>query len=70
MIFTDFGIDIIKKDDEYHIRYDAGTISMIQKEWKITYEKQLIAQQSEKDTYEFIIITQTREGENNPTTKL
>ncbi|HCR1888322.1 TPA: hypothetical protein ONC26_004787 [Enterobacter roggenkampii] len=34
VIFTGFGIDIIKRGDEYFIRYDAGTIAMIEREAK------------------------------------
>lgn len=44
VIFTGFGIDIIKRDGEYFIRYDTGTIAMIEKESKITPEEALKAQ--------------------------
>ena len=66
MIFTGFGIDIVKKNDEYYIRYDTGTIAMIEKESKITHEEALKAQKSEMDAYEVIISTQAREGEYKP----
>lgn len=66
VIFTGFGIDIIKRDNEYFIRYDAGTIAMIDKESKITSEEALKAQRSERDAYEVIVATQTREGKNKP----
>ncbi|MFW2120240.1 hypothetical protein, partial [Enterobacter cloacae complex sp.6730051] len=61
VIFTGFGIDIIKRDNEYFIRYDAGTIAMIDKESKITSEEALKAQRSERDAYEVIVATQTRD---------
>ncbi|MCK7427710.1 hypothetical protein [Enterobacter chengduensis] len=64
IIFTGFGVDIIKRDGEYFIRYDTGTIAMIEKESKITPEEALKAQKSENDAYEVIIATQTREREN------
>lgn len=66
LIFTGFGIDIIKRSGEYFIRYDTGTIAMIEKESKITLEEALKAQKSESDAYEVIIATQTREGKNQP----
>lgn len=66
VIFTGFGIDIIKRDNEYFIRYDAGTIAMIDKESKISSEEALKAQRSERDAYEVIVATQTREGKNKP----
>ncbi|HDC4593649.1 hypothetical protein FGL54_23760 [Enterobacter cloacae] len=66
LIFTGFGIDIIKRNGEYFIRYDTGTIAMIEKESKITFEEALKAQKSESDAYEVIIATQTREGKNKP----
>ncbi|EMG7110216.1 hypothetical protein V5J96_001425 [Enterobacter cloacae] len=66
LIFTGFGIDIIKRNGEYFIRYDTGTIAMIEKESKIKLEEALKAQKSESDAYEVIIATQTREGKNKP----
>lgn len=66
VIFTDFGVDIIKRNGEYFIQYDTGAIAMIKKESKITPEEALKAQKSENDAYEVIIATQTREGKNKP----
>ncbi|EOY8403769.1 TPA: hypothetical protein O8T96_003624 [Enterobacter asburiae] len=66
VIFTDFGVDIIKRNGEYFIQYDTGTIATIKKESKITPEEALKAQKSENDAYEVIIATQTREGKNKP----
>ncbi|EML1553493.1 TPA: hypothetical protein QCD44_004595 [Enterobacter hormaechei] len=63
-IFTGFGIDIIKRESEYFIRYDTGTIAMIEKVSKTTSEEALKAQKSERDAYDVIIATQTREGKN------
>lgn len=64
--FSGFGIDIIKRESEYFIRYDTGTIAMIEKESKITSEEASKAQRSERDAYEVIVATQTREGKNKP----
>lgn len=60
IIFTGFGVDIIKREGEFFIRYDAGTIAMFAKESKITSEEAVKAQRSERDAYEVIIATQTR----------
>ncbi|HHA1256730.1 TPA: hypothetical protein ACOEEM_001354 [Enterobacter asburiae] len=65
VIFTGFGVDIIKRDGEYFIRYDTGTIAMIEKESKITPEEALKAQKNENDAYDVIIATQTREGKTS-----
>ncbi|HAV1605335.1 TPA: UxaA family hydrolase [Enterobacter hormaechei subsp. steigerwaltii] len=65
-IFTGSGIDMIKRESEYFIRYDTGTIAMIEKESKITSEEASKAQRSERDAYEVIVATQTREGKNKP----
>ncbi|MGG6192673.1 hypothetical protein ACQV2B_01015 [Pantoea allii] len=62
LIFTGYGIDIIKRNDNYYIRYDDGTIAMFEKESKITFDEALKAQKSENDAYEVIIATQSREG--------
>ena len=62
LIFTGYDIDIIKRNDNYYIRYDDGTIAMFEKESKITFDEALKAQKSENDAYEVIIATQSREG--------
>ncbi|MBW1254540.1 hypothetical protein QNH99_09185 [Pantoea allii] len=62
LIFTGYGIDIIKRNDDYYVRYDDGTVAMFEKESKITFVEALKAQRSERDAYEVIIATQSREG--------
>lgn len=62
LIFTGYGIDIIKRNDDYYVRYDDGTVAMFEKESKITLVEALKAQRSERDAYEVIIATQSREG--------
>jgi len=41
VIFSGFGVDVIKKDEGYYIRYDAGTIAMIDKVSEITQEESI-----------------------------
>lgn len=38
-IFTGSGIDIIKRESEYFIRYDTGTIAMIERNRKLHQKK-------------------------------
>lgn len=66
LIFTDYGIDIVKKNDDYYIRYDDGTVAMFEKESKITFDEAMKAQKSENDAYEVIMATQSREGRGRP----
>jgi len=66
LIFTGYGIDIVKKDDGYYIRYDDGTVAMFEKESKITFDEATKAQKSENDAYEVIMATQSREGRGRP----
>ncbi|WP_264239236.1 hypothetical protein [Pantoea ananatis] len=35
LIFTGCGIDIIKRNDDYYVRYDDGTVAMFEKESKL-----------------------------------
>ena len=44
LIFTGYGIDIIKRNDDYYVRYDDGTVAMFEKESKITFVEALKAQ--------------------------
>jgi len=32
LIFTGYGVDILKKNDGYYIRYDDGTVATFEKE--------------------------------------
>jgi len=66
LIFTGYGIDIVKKNDDYYIRYDDGTVAMFEKESIITFDEAMKAQKSENDACEVIIATQSREGRGRP----
>lgn len=66
LIFTGYGIDIIKRNDDYYVRYDDGTVAIFEKESKITFVEALKAQRSECDAYEVIIANQTRDGRGRP----
>ncbi|WP_314983682.1 hypothetical protein [uncultured Pantoea sp.] len=66
LIFTGYGVDIVKKNDGYYIRYDDGTVAMFEKESKITFDDAMKDQKSEADAYEVIIATQFRERRRRP----
>ncbi|WP_145393830.1 hypothetical protein [Pantoea sp. SJZ147] len=65
LIFTGYGIDIIKRNDDYYVRYDDGTVAMFEKESKITFVEALKAQQSAQDAYEVMLLTQNRKKLNH-----
>lgn len=44
LIFTGYGVDILKKNDGYYIRYDDGTVATFEKESKITFDEAMKAQ--------------------------
>jgi len=56
LIFTGYGIDIVKKNDDYYIRYDDGTVAMFEKESKITFDEAMKAQKSENDAMRLLLL--------------
>lgn len=60
LVFSGFGIDIIRKSNVFFIRYDAGEIADKIVEQEITEEESVIAQKSEEDAYKVIIAAQAR----------
>ena len=62
LIFSDFGIEIFKRDRRIYIRYDAGEIASHDVESEITIEESIKAQKSGKDSYEVILACQKREA--------
>jgi len=57
LIFNNHGIEILKNNNKYSLRYDAGEIVMEMREIYITeYETiQIKAQKSSKDLYDYLI---------------
>ncbi len=41
LMFSGYGVDIIKRNDEYYIRYDNETIAMYEIESKISFYEAL-----------------------------
>jgi hypothetical protein len=62
LIFSDFGIEIFKRDDRIFVRYDSGGIASYDKEDEITVEESIKAQKSEQDAYEVLLACEKREA--------
>lgn len=60
VIFSDFGIEIIKRDERLFIRYDAGEIVVQTREDEISAGEAAKAQRSEEDAYEVLLACQQR----------
>jgi hypothetical protein len=60
VIFSDFGIEIIKRDERFFIRYDAGEIVVQLREDEISADEAAKAQRSEEDAYEVLLACQQR----------
>lgn len=59
-IFSDFGIEIFKREERYFIRYDAGEIVVQIREEEITEEEATKAQKSEESAYEVLLACQRK----------
>ena len=55
IIFSDFGIEILKRSERLYLSYDAGELIVNMKEIEITKEECIKAQKSEDDAYEVIL---------------
>lgn len=55
ILFANYGINIIRRDGEIFISFDAGGIVVQMIEIEITEEESLKAQKSERDAYELTI---------------
>ena len=60
IIFSDYGIDILKRLERLYIRFDAGELVVHPKEIEITEEESVKAQMSEQDAYEVILAAEQR----------
>ncbi|MDE6568988.1 MAG: hypothetical protein K2K70_14885 [Lachnospiraceae bacterium] len=59
-IFVGNGIEIVKRDNNFYLIYDAGEICDRMEEIKITEEEAEIAQRGSMDAYNIIIKYQNR----------
>jgi hypothetical protein len=60
IIFSDFGIEIYKRDERYFIRYDVGEIAVQYREDEITEEEVAKAQEGEESAYQVLLACQQR----------
>lgn len=60
VIFSNYGVEIIKREGRFLIRYDAGEIVVEVREDEITEEEAAKAQKSEEDAYEVLLACQRR----------
>ena len=60
--FEGFGIEILRRNNQLFIRYDAGHFVIQMVETEITEDEAQKAQISEQDAYEVILETQRRSG--------
>lgn len=54
-IFSDYGVEILRNDEKYFIKYDSGEIASIQKMIEVKKEDAERAQKSENDAYQVIL---------------
>lgn len=66
MLFSKYGIDIIRKGNRFYIRYDSGELAGKERQSEISEEEVTKAMKSPQDAYEVIIETQNREQKYKP----
>jgi hypothetical protein len=59
-VFIGYGIEILKRNDHFFVRYDAGEIAVKMREDEITAEEVTKAQKSERDAYEVLLSCEKR----------
>ena len=60
LLFSDYGIEVRRRDGRFFIRYDAGKVAVQMREDEISEEEFLSVQQSEKDAYGVLLRVQQR----------
>ncbi|HEY8893101.1 MAG TPA: hypothetical protein VIM70_23015 [Clostridium sp.] len=57
LVFNDYGVEVLKNENKYSLRYDAGEIVIEMREIYITIEEaiQIKAQKSSKELYDYLI---------------
>lgn len=61
IIFNNYGVILIERNDDYYIKYYAGELVMREVEEKISLEEAGKAQLSERDAYEILILLEKRD---------
>jgi hypothetical protein len=60
VIFSDFGVDIIKRDNRFFVRYDAGEIASQMREEEISEDEVAKVRSGEQGAYEVLLECQKR----------
>lgn len=60
IIFSDFGIEIFKRNQRYFIRYDAGELAVQFREDEINEDEVAKAEKSEESAHEVLLACQRR----------
>ena len=63
LIFSGYGVDILKTDGRFYIVYDTGGIGSCDKQSEITAQEVLEAQKSENDAHSVLLRCEKRELE-------
>lgn len=64
IIFSDFGIEIVKRNSQFFVRYDSGTAVARICEDEITEDEAKKAKKSERDAYEVLLMCEGRKSIN------
>jgi len=60
LLFSDYGIEVRKRDGRFFIRYDAGEVAVQMREGEISREEFLRVQHSEKEAHAVLLSVQQR----------
>ena len=54
-LFCNYGIEILKKDGKYYIRFDSGELVSAMKKIEVTEKDASLAQRDEKTAYHILL---------------
>lgn len=66
VIFSKYGIDILKDDGNFYIKYDSGELTSKERESEISSQEAEKAMRGAEEAYEVIIASQNRDNGYKP----
>ena len=66
VIFSKYGIDIVKHEGKFYIKYDSGELASKERESEISSQEAEKAMRGAEEAYEVIIASQNRDSEYKP----
>ena len=66
VIISKYGIDIIKDDGNFYIKYDSGELASKERESEISSQEAEKAMRGAEEAYEVIIASQNRDNGYKP----